>query len=70
MEKNIPDFLFSVESDSYGISFQRNGIINDNRYVQPYKHGHVDQEIIKSVCICGVKGSSVKNHQHLKGILS
>ena len=24
---------FLVESDSYGISFQRNGIINDNRYV-------------------------------------
>ena len=28
-------------------------------------NGHVDQEIIKSVCICGVKGSFVKNHHHL-----
>ena len=26
--------LFTVESDSYGISFQRNGIINDHRCIQ------------------------------------
>ena len=28
------NLLFSVESDSYGISFQRNGIINDHRLIQ------------------------------------
>ena len=28
------NILFSVESDSYGISFQRNGIINDHRLIQ------------------------------------
>ena len=54
LENDSHDVIsFPVESDSYGISFQRNGIINDNRYVMHKKtsalfnHLSLDLEIVE-----------------------